>query len=222
MKKLISLCLLLNLSSSFATADDTQLWANFNTTGKLTNKTLGYGEIQPRLIDDWNQLNGMIYRAALGYQVTDQLSLWGGYGLIHWNYPSHYLENRPYLQSTYNFTYDNRFTVLNRTRFEGRILEDKPKTSLRLRHLLRTTYLLREESKVYLVLWDELFYNFNTLPGINHEGFDQNRIFAGIGHKFGDKLQHFIEGGYLNQYVIKYEKANGSNHTLAFQYSYSF
>lgn len=208
-------------AGAHATTDDTQMWFNTNTTGKITDKVLGYGEIQPRLMNDWNELNSVLYRAAIGYSVTDKWSVWGGYGLVHWNYPTHYVENRPYLQSTYNFSYA-KLTVSNRTRFEGRRLEDRPKTGLRLRHLLRNMYLLNEANKVYFVLWDELFYNFNTIPGVNHEGFDQNRVFTGIGHKFGDKLQHLFEGGYLNQYVVKYEKANGSNHALAFQYTYNF
>lgn len=211
----------IGIASAADTVSDNNLWINANTSGKLTEKVLAYAEIQPRLVDDSSQLGAAMYRVALGYAMTDKWSLWAGYGLIHFNYPDHFLENRTYLQSTYNFNYD-KWSVSNRSRFEFRRLEDRAETALRLRHQIRSLYEIHEANKIFFVLWDELFYHLNTVPGTNHKGFDQNRIFGGVGHKFGEKLNHFFEVGYLNQYIVRFEKANVTNDILALQYIYNF
>lgn len=215
-------------AQTFATVDDSNLWFNANANGKIGTKTLVYVEVQPRMVEDWAHLAAVIGRVAIGYTVTDKWSLWAGYGFIPWNYPARYNENRPYLQSTYTFNHD-KFSFVNRTRFEFRMIEDRAETSMRARHLLRTLYQFDEVNKLFLIVWDELFYNFNTVlanankgPATPHEGLDQNRIFVGLGHKFGENLHHFIEGGYLNQYIVRFQKDNASNHVLAFQYIYSF
>jgi hypothetical protein len=227
--KIFSLIFLFFTSiNTFATVDDSSLWINMNTSGKIAEKTLAYFELQPRFVNDMKDTGAIIYRTALGYQITDHLSLWAGYGYISWKHNSSYHENRPFLQSIHNFT-TGRFTFINRTRFEMRDIQDRPETSLRLRHLIRSLYQFDEEHKLFVVFWDEVFYNFNTvqatfntIPPTPREGFDQNRVFLGLGHRFGEKNQHFIESGYLNQYVVRYAKANASNHALAFQYIYNF
>lgn len=228
LSRLLMVGTLLMSAQSFATVDDSNLWINANASGKIGEKTLAYMEVQPRMVDDWGHVGATLFRAALGYSMTDKWSLWGGYGVIPWNFPNSFMENRPYLQSTYTINH-GRFTFINRTRMEFRLIENRQETALRARHLLRTLYNFDEVNKLFFVVWDELFYNFNTVPGSTnkisatpHEGFDQNRIFVGLGRKFGEKSNHFVEGGYLNQYVVRYEKPNASNHTLAFQYIYSF
>lgn len=215
------LALFLSLSSYSNEVEDTGSWINANSSGKIGEQTLLYLEAQTRIVDDLNHIGSNILRGALGYSITDKWSLWAGYGFIASNYPNHLTENRPYLQSAYSFSVDN-LTVINRTRFEFRILEDKPETALRARHLLRTLYQFDSAHKYMLVLWDELFYNINSVAGTPQEGVDQNRIFLGLGHKFGKKAQHFVEGGYLNQYVVRYEKDNALNHIMAFQYIFSY
>lgn len=218
---ILTLFIFLGSTVNAKTSDDNQLWLNTNTSGKISENILAYGEFQPRLMNDWNQLNSILYRMGLGFNFKPDWSLWAGYALVHMNYPNHYLESRPYLQSSYTFNL-SQLSIINRSRIESRNFEDHPKTGIRFRHMLRGTYLFEETKQLYLVLWDEIFYNFNTVPGINHEGFDQNRIFLGLGHKFGEKLRHFIEGGYLNQHVVRYKKVNASNHALTFQYTFNF
>jgi hypothetical protein len=214
--------------NSYATVDDSQLWINLNTIGKISEKTLAYFEVQPRFLNDMKDNSGIIYRTAFGYQLFDHFSVWAGYGYISWKHNSSFREHRPFLQSIHNITKGN-FTLINRTRFEFREIQDRPETSLRFRHLLRSLYQFNEENKLFVVLWDEIFYNFNTLtatsntvPPTPREGFDQNRFFIGLGHRFGENNQHFIEGGYLNQYVVRYLKENTSNHALAIQYIFNF
>lgn len=204
-----------------AVTEDTGAWINANSSGKIGESTLLYLEAQTRIVEDLNHVGANILRGAFGYSFTDKWSLWAGYGFIAYNFPSHFTENRPYLQSTYNYTFDN-LTIINRTRLEFRMLEDKPETALRARHLLRTLYQFDATNKYMLVVWDEFFYNLNSVPGTPQEGFDQNRIFLGIGHKFGKNSHHFVEGGYMNQYVVRFEKNNTSNHNMAFQYIFSY
>jgi hypothetical protein len=227
MKKIFLFFILFSMTT-YASVDDSQLWINLNTTGKISEKTLAYFELQPRFLNDMKDSSGIIYRTALGYQLFNHFSVWAGYGYITWKHNSSFKEHRPYLQTLHNLT-RGRFSFVNRTRFEFRDIQDRPEISLRFRHLVRSLYQFDDENNYFVVLWDELFYNLNTLtatsntsPATPREGFDQNRAFLGLGHRFGETNQHFIEAGYLNQYVVRFLKENISNHTLALQYMYNF
>ena len=51
----------------------------------------------------------------------------------------------------------------------------------------------------YLVAYDELFVNVNSLRGGPEAGIDQNRLFAGIGRQINEKMR--AEIGYQLQYI---------------------
>lgn len=166
-----------------------------------------------------------MYRVAVGYQATEKLSLWAGYAFMDFKKPVEFDENRPFLQSTYSYSVD-QFTLINRTRYEFRHLQGREETSMRLRHLVRSLYQFNQSYKLFLVLYDELFYNLNTIENASapnpHKGFDQNRAFLGVGHRFGETNNHFFELGYMNNYIVRYSKDNQVNHILAAQYIYNF
>ncbi len=51
----------------------------------------------------------------------------------------------------------------------------------------------------YLALQDEIFVNVQNKNQVNKHLFDQNRVFAGVGHRFNSNVD--LEAGYVNQYV---------------------
>jgi hypothetical protein len=225
MKVIILFFMLLNISPVNATVNDSNLWVNTNFTGKVRDRYLVYGEFQPRFISDMSDLGVYMYRAAIGYQISEPFSLWAGYAYMDFKRPVEFDENRPFLQSTHNYSYD-QFTLINRTRLEFRHLQGREETSTRLRHLVRSLYQFNQSKKLFLVLYDELFYNLNTIENSKapnpREGIDQNRAFIGMGHRFGEKSNHFFELGYMNNYIVRYLKDNLVNHVLAAQYIYNF
>jgi hypothetical protein len=79
--------------------------------------------------------------------------------------------------------------------------------SQRLRHMFRAQYKLGDTPWA-LAAWDEYFYNTNTIKPraashapVTRAGFDQNRAFLGVAYFFGEKRQHMVETGYMNNYV---------------------
>jgi hypothetical protein len=216
MKKNFLTCLLFFTLVSVTQADtysDQESWINLNTFIKLNEKWQTYLEYQPRFFD-YNKYNGVtLHRGAIGRDLVNGFSVWGGYGLITWNvrkdskFPTKLQhEDRPFLMLIHNWS-SGDWKLTNRTRFEDRLFRYTDEGSKRLRHLVRAQYKFGE-SCWGLAIWDEWFWNGNTIhpssqshAPVLKEGFDQNRAFVGVVYFFGEKQQHLFETGYLNNYV---------------------
>ena len=83
----------------------------------------------------------------------------------------------------------------------------------RVRYMLRTDIPLTDDKKTYIVLWDEVFFNFGGNVVGNH--FDQNRAFLGLGRKLNDTTR--LEVGYMEQTI---QRRGGliqdNDHTISF------
>lgn len=211
---LFSLLCLLSLAVQARVISDNQGWMNMNAFISMPRDWQFYLEVQPRLINQRHYLGATLYRAAIGRSVAPGLSVWLGYGFIEYSHPTDSYEDRPFLQVMHTHA-GEKFKLTNRTRWEGRFLQDPTPPSSRLRHLLRVQWRTPWALPIAGVLWDEWFWNSNSIKGGPQEGFDQNRAFMGLGWLFGEKEKNIIELGYMNQYV------NGvvdrRNHVLAGQ-----
>ena len=65
------------------------------------------------------------------------------------------------------------------------------------------------------VLWDELFIHLNDTDWGAESGFDQNRVFVGLGLKCDPKSGWRTEVGYLNQTINNPSGDDRSHHILA-------
>lgn len=214
MKKLITGLLLLSAFPTLAdTYTDEESWLNLNAFVKVSEDWTVYGEYQPRFFDYQKYRGASLHRVALGRNIGNGFSAWVGYGIIEWatrtdsKFPSKSQhEDRPFLQLMHVHDHGD-WKFLNRTRYEDRIFRHDDEGSQRLRHLLRVQYKFGEKPWA-LVVWDEYFYNTNTIrpstrshAPVTKAGFDQNRAFIGGAYFFGEKQQHMIESGYMNNYV---------------------
>ncbi|MEM2159446.1 MAG: DUF2490 domain-containing protein [Candidatus Nitrosotenuis sp.] len=198
---------------------------NFNYKPKDSN-WLGYLELQGRMKNDSKDVNQLIARPAIGYQVTPNLSLWGGYLFQATTYKgstNHYWnEHRVFEQATYKDKFgDLDFT--SRTRFEQRNFDVADSgTALRVRQQFRVDYPLHIGG-TYVAAYDEVFFNlnneYNSATNIK-TGFDQNRAWVGLGYKFNDHFK--AETGYLNQYQEAVGGPNKMNHIIMTAINASF
>lgn len=209
---LAAIALMANIAEA-KTITDEQTWLNLNVFVKINDAWQGYVEYQPRFFDYQKYNGAVLHRGAIGRSIGNGFSAWLGYGLITWNqrtqskFPAKtHHEDRPFLMLMHGKDLGN-WKVSNRTRFEQRMFRHDNEASIRLRHLLRVQYKF-DDSPWALAVWDEWFYNTNDIyPSsrshgpVTREGFDQNRAFAGVAFFFGDKQQHMIETGYMNNYV---------------------
>lgn len=215
---------LLALASGSARAGeiDVQHWHNLFAQGRLvlpgatssatTSPALFYLEVQPRLSVLQTKPERVLFRAALGWEVAKGLSLWGGVGAIpvfeapFWSAG----ETRLWQQ----LMYVDRLgpvQLVYRGRLEQRAFEGAREPSLRARAMLRAVLDLPVgdgPADWALVAFDEAFVG--VAGPAERLGFDQNRLFVGVLHRFAPWLS--VEGGYL--WVQVGEPAAASSRTL--------
>ncbi len=92
-------------------------------TVKLPSSFLAYMEVQPRFadLDEDGHIDQLLLRPALGYQLTENLSIWQGYAWVG-NYNQRHTppqspffeESRIYQQVQYKRKFDS-FKIISRT-----------------------------------------------------------------------------------------------------------
>ncbi|NJN69507.1 MAG: DUF2490 domain-containing protein [Nitrospira sp.] len=211
------------------TRSDFRLWTPVYLTVSLPSKFIAYMEVNPRIADDVTNIDQLLLRPAIGYQLTENLSLWQGYAWVgNFNQPhtppqsSFFEENRIYQQVNYKHKFSS-FKFLSRTRLEERWIEHADGTAVRFRQMLRADIPFPQAPDWALVAYDEVFINLNTVgvptgkgPGA---GLDQNRFFLGINKTFS---QYFnVDMGYQNQMLNSRNlpgNANLINHIFLLQF----
>jgi hypothetical protein len=204
------------------TKEDGAIWLGVNVQGKLGNTGLNwYAELQPRWREEGDKLNQLIIRPAIFYKLDAKSSVWFGYEKVV-NHPvnkSTFDEHRLWQQYSYAFDPIDAVTIQSRTRLEERRLEDGKETGIRMRQMLKASMPLELNPKLSLIASDELFINFNDTDWGVRSGFDQNRLFAGMGYAFNSHVK--LEAGYLNQYVNS-SSIDKMNHVLSSTLSFTF
>ena len=206
MKSIKNIFLLVLIAIFFApkisNAQDSSLgnWLIYIGNKKLNDTWNIHNEVQYRNYNAGGDLEQLLLRTGLGYNVTKNSNILLGYGYI---LSENYIgdtddkvtvnEHRIFQQFT---TKQNigKVGLSHRYRFEQRFVEDDFK--LRLRYFLGVNIPLqyKEDGKnpLYLSMYNEIF--LNTKSSV----FDRNRVYGGIGYKFSKNLK--LELGYMNQF----------------------
>ena len=212
-------------------SQDFRLWSPVFLTVKLPSSFLAYMEVNPRFadLDDAGHIDQLILRPALGYQLTENVSIWQGYAWVGNFNQKHtppqspfFEENRIYQQVNYTHKFGS-FKILSRTRLEERWIEHADGTAVRFRTMLRGMYPLPMAPEWALVGYEEIFVNLNTVGSPQGKGpaagFDQNRVFVGINRTFSKYFN--MDFGYQNQLLNNRSipnLANQMNHVILLQF----
>jgi len=211
------------------TKEDFRMWTPVFLTVNLPAQFLAWIEIQPRFSDDVSNIDQLLLRPALGYQLTSNLSIWQGYAWIsNFNQPHappqspFFEENRSWQQVLYKQKFSG-FKFLSRTRLEERWIEHADGTAVRFRQMWRADFPIPPAPEWAFVAYDEIMVNFTTVGSIKGKGpgggIDQNRLFVGINRTFTQHLNMDI--GYQNQMINSRQfhgNANLINHMLLLQF----
>jgi hypothetical protein len=219
-KALLLPLLLLSAPAAADPVEDGQLWASVSASGPIDGRLLAQGESITRFGNDINRLYQQEAYAGLGYKFSDQVSLYGGYGIIVdflENKPNR-TEHRPYQALNLNLGKIVGGTLSGRTRLEERFIEGADDMGIRLRQQLRYVHPL--SGKLSAFGSAEFFFSLNDTDWGQHSGFDRWRLSAGLRHPIGKKLN--LELGYLNQYAAKYRATNTMDHVLTTTLAVSF
>ncbi|MBX9767627.1 MAG: DUF2490 domain-containing protein [Bdellovibrionales bacterium] len=195
---------------------DLQIWTPITLDIPIKRKLRGYFEVGPRVGDDASRIRQLLIRPGLEYRFNDHFSLFTGYlwqSTYQYN-PSQVLHEHRTWQQILLEKNIKRLSLINRSRLEQRYFEDLSGTGNRLRHLVKGNF--RLSKLFYLTTSNELFLNLNSVKDGPQRGIDQNRLFTGIGFKFGKNDR--IEFGYQYQYVNRSDEFDDlANHALVFQ-----
>lgn len=217
-----------------------QTWIAFNYQGPLRGNLFLAGDVQYRAWDNFTP-QAIIVRNALLYRIMDGMFVGGGYmWQPFWRKPdgeSFTDEHRLYQTFQYQYTHAGTgIAVQFRTRLEERFRypAGPVEFGLRVRQLVRGTFPVTSNRRLFLVAWDEVFFNLtdsgHEANGVNAMGvaqyspqwetvgFDQNRAFAGVGYQFVPNVFR-AEIGYMNQYQRRPGNAAGDlmGHTTLLQ-----
>ena len=206
-------------SASEIFKNDFGLWTAVNVNAPITEKVLSRFQFSPRWLDNSTDFNQFILHALLGYKVNEHLTFFQGYAWSTLYIPSFRREQRPYQELIISHEV-NKLSFEHRFRCEERFLQGVDDVTLRARYSVKGIYPLDKKKKWSLVLFDEIFFNLNSHFDGPQAGLDQNRIYAGINHKFtenistdlGYQLQHQYRKGSaldtLNHFVFFYLNIN--------------
>lgn len=195
-------------------------WALYNGFYKVSGKTFLMSEYQWRRAEGFRHWQQSLLRFGVGYQITPEVSLMGGYAWIK-TFPygvqpilHEFDENRIFEQVNVKHKM-GRFELQHRYRIEQRFLEQYAKNSgaeiaevspiylNRIRYRAMVTFpITRKElakNTLFLNLNNELFVGFGK--GIAKNPLDQNRFIAAMGWQFTSNSN--VQLGYLNQFIIK-------------------
>lgn len=172
----------------------------------IGNKDLGSKfnlahEIQYRNYNAVGDLEQLLIRGGLGYDLSDNANILAGYGFIQ---SENYIgstdekvgvtEHRIYQQFTTKKKV-GKVGFHHRYRFEQRFVEDNFR--LRFRYFLGLRFPLKSfnegKQSLYFSVYDEIF--LNTVADV----FDRNRLYGGIGYEFSPAAR--LQIGYLNQFL---------------------
>ena len=184
----------------FTIAQDSNFgnWMIYFGNKQLNSKWNLHHEVQYRHYNAIGDLEQLLLRTGLGYNLTDNTNILMGYGyILSENYIANtdekfqINEHRIYQQLITKQKFKN-ITIQHRYRFEQRFVEDDFK--LRFRYFLGVNAPLskKETNKWYLSAYNELFINTESSV------FDRNRLYGGLGYKISNSVR--MELGYMNQF----------------------
>jgi len=124
-----------------ASANENQLWLAVATNGAISeeSKWRYWFDGHARSQDDRSELGVSIIRPGIGYRVSDNVTVWGGYGrIVARRAGPDTDENRIWQQATYPISsawWGGKLT--GRTRLEQRLIEGADDTGHRVRQSFR-------------------------------------------------------------------------------------
>lgn len=209
-------------ASAQAFDDAYQTWTSVTVQGNVTPDVQLYADLNWRFYDDFHPYQ-QLYRPGIGLRLTDGMYAYLAYAWTpSWNAERQFVdEHRIWEQWAYDIPgLPDGLRVFLRTRLEQRFRPElSSDVALRLRQFVRVLVPFARDFPVHLSLWDEAFFalsdaGLSSGSGLwQSAGFDQNRLFLGLGWNLvPGELR--IEAGYLNHWIVR-PRVDTIHHVLA-------
>jgi hypothetical protein len=196
--------------------DDTQQWTSASFTHALDDKVSLSFSSRVRFDEDISRKKDLLLGPGMSYALSPALSLGGGYTHLHAFPSGSSSENRAWQQVGFVEKLWGA-SVGNRLRLEERFVEDVGGAIIRARYRLRLDMPLGG-SPWALVGSEEVFVNLNSQGEGPVGGFEQNRLYGGLGFRVTEQLR--LEGGYQWEYKENRGSESENVHAILVGFSY--
>jgi hypothetical protein len=212
MKKKLVLLACSSLAMNTIWSQETELgawYAYFGSNSIKSSSFIWHNEIQYRNFNAIGDLDQLLLRTGIGYNLTDKNNnILLGYGYIQNNAYVHpkesderkrFGEHRIFQQFTTRQSF-TRVGIQHRYRFEQRFFANDFRT--RLRYFLNVTVPVNKPAMtanaIYLSAYNEIFINTNK------NIFDRNRAFVGVGYVLQKDLRFDV--GFMRQMLHQHSR----------------
>ena len=195
--QLLIILFLINIFSVKSQESNIGNWLIYFGNKDLNSSFNWHHEIQHRNYNVLGELEQLLVRTGLGYNVNENNNILLGYGFIDSRNKA--IESNEILKVNEHRIYQQfiskqvigKIKIQHRYRFEQRFIEDDFK--LRYRYFLSLNIpLLKTNKKYYISAYNEIF-----IDASQENSFDRNRIYGGLGYKLNSNIK--LELGYMNQ-----------------------
>ena len=195
--QLLIILFLINILNVKSQENNIGNWLIYFGNKDLSSSLNWHHEIQHRNYDLFGELEQLLVRTGLGYNVNENNNILLGYGYIDSRNIA--IESNEILKVNEHRIYQQfiskqaigKIKIQHRYRFEQRFIEDDFK--LRYRYFLSLNIpLLKTNKKYYISAYNEIFINASQ-----ENTFDRNRIYGGLGYQLNSNIK--LELGYMNQ-----------------------
>ena len=195
--QLLIILFLINIFSVKSQESNIGNWLIYFGNKDLNSSFNWHHEIQYRNYNILGELEQLLVRTGLGYNVNENNNILLGYGFIDSRNKA--IESNEILKVNEHRIYQQfiskqvigKIKIQHRYRFEQRFIEDDFK--LRYRYFLSLNIpLLKTNKKYYISAYNEIF-----IDASQENSFDRNRIYGGLGYKLNSNIK--LELGYMNQ-----------------------
>ena len=195
--QLLIILFLINIFSVKSQESNIGNWLIYFGNKDLNSSFNWHHEIQHRNYNILGELEQLLVRTGLGYNVNENNNILLGYGFIDSRNKA--IESNEILKVNEHRIYQQfiskqvigKIKIQHRYRFEQRFIEDDFK--LRYRYFLSLNIpLLKTNKKYYISAYNEIF-----IDASQENSFDRNRIYGGLGYKLNSNIK--LEMGYMNQ-----------------------
>ena len=186
-------------------------WLFWSHQQKLSKHWQISSDAQVRSADQAKYVSNLLLRAGLGYVLSDKQTILLGYTYFgSWEKENGDFQYEPENRIYQQYQLENklfRIEITNRLRYEQRFIKktDHNVFAQRFRHYIQLQIPIMTDAEfkkgIYISIQNEIFLNVQGRNKINHNLYDQNRVYLGIGYRLSKELE--IETGYLFRYQIE-------------------
>lgn len=187
---------------------DSGLWLLANMQASVAPRWNLNLETDVRILDHFTQTSELILQPGVFFNINPRWTVTLQY--MYNSKPESNDENRIITEGSFH-TQVKGVVLGTRLRFVPRFINDVGMV-LRLRHRIGTMWSIVETDS-YLTASNEIFFNLNDQGKGPVLGFEEDRLFAGVGYHFGKHLR--AEIGYMWRSLRRRSAPTESDHIVA-------